>query len=564
MSNGLEFDIKANANDAVKGFQRVEAELGKMSKAATQAAQALPKLAKNTAQANVSLVNFGRVIQDAPFGLIGMANNIDPLISSLQNLGREAKQNGTSALKELGKALIGPAGVALAVSAVTSAFIAFGPEIKKLVSGVTKLDLALQDAAKGSAEAFSKATNEFQAFVDTANDYTASTERQKDALDDANKQLAEYGLKVKDLTSFQKNGVQISAIYAELKREEARATILAAKAAEAYAKSVLLSTQLQQGDALGVFGQFSFGDKLKTLFGVGGNAAIEAAKGVGNAFVSLTEQEKAFNIESDLSKARVDALIKSMRDITGVVEDFGKKTKDTKQSVLETGAAIMGLSTAISDSMAASNLQRQSASKFFDPSKLQTPTTAPNGGIQQSQAQALAANEKLDFLIKSINFDKQIAQAAELQSIIDNGINAGIDQFFNALANNQNPFEAMIQGVKRLIVELVSAVAKALILQAISSGLSGGGSDLSAIAKRGGRASLLGGGVPGFATGGFVSQPTMATIAENGPEFVLRPDQLGAIMNMGSSNQMTPELRFRGEDLFIMFKRVQARYGRNY
>jgi hypothetical protein len=58
--------------------------------------------------------------------------------------------------------------------------------------------------------------------------------------------------------------------------------------------------------------------------------------------------------------------------------------------------------------------------------------------------------------------------------VIDNGINAGIDQFFNALANNQDPFAALQQSVKRLVAELAAAVIKTLILKAIANSIAPG------------------------------------------------------------------------------------------
>lgn len=64
--------------------------------------------------------------------------------------------------------------------------------------------------------------------------------------------------------------------------------------------------------------------------------------------------------------------------------------------------------------------------------------------------------------------------AKTLSDTFTNGINAGIDTFFNAIANNQDPFEALAQSAKRLVVELAAAVVKALALKAITAALSGG------------------------------------------------------------------------------------------
>jgi hypothetical protein len=67
-------------------------------------------------------------VQDAPFGLIGIANNIDPLISSFNQLKATTGTTG-GAFKALLSQLAGPAGIALAVSTVTSLLIAFGDRL---------------------------------------------------------------------------------------------------------------------------------------------------------------------------------------------------------------------------------------------------------------------------------------------------------------------------------------------------------------------------------------------------------------------------------------------------
>jgi hypothetical protein len=64
--------------------------------------------------------NLGRVVQDAPFGFIAIANNLDPLLQSFQQLQKSSGGTG-SALKSLLGSLTGPGGIALALSAVTSA-----------------------------------------------------------------------------------------------------------------------------------------------------------------------------------------------------------------------------------------------------------------------------------------------------------------------------------------------------------------------------------------------------------------------------------------------------------
>lgn len=85
-----------------------------------QVEQAMQRLNPASNQASFALTNFGRIAQDLPFGLIGVANNITPLVESLQRLSAQAKETGTSVGKQLLNSLKGGGGLILGVSLLTS------------------------------------------------------------------------------------------------------------------------------------------------------------------------------------------------------------------------------------------------------------------------------------------------------------------------------------------------------------------------------------------------------------------------------------------------------------
>jgi hypothetical protein len=66
-----------------------------------------------------ALTSLSLALQDLPFGFIGIQNNLPGIIKGFQDMGEEAK-NGASVLSQLKGALIGPAGLYLAFSAVTA------------------------------------------------------------------------------------------------------------------------------------------------------------------------------------------------------------------------------------------------------------------------------------------------------------------------------------------------------------------------------------------------------------------------------------------------------------
>jgi len=131
----LQVRVAADVASAISALQKLEKELDRAKLGAEEtarstdnASKALSRLPNVTGQATSTLTNFSRVVQDAPFGLIGIANNIDPLITSFQQLKATTGTTG-GAFKALVGQLAGPAGIALAVSTVTSLLITFGDRL---------------------------------------------------------------------------------------------------------------------------------------------------------------------------------------------------------------------------------------------------------------------------------------------------------------------------------------------------------------------------------------------------------------------------------------------------
>jgi hypothetical protein len=87
----------------------------------------MQKLTPASNTATQSLTNLSRIAQDAPFGIIGIANNINPLVESFGRLRQETGSTG-GALKALVSGLGGAGGLSLAFGLVTSAvqFAAIG------------------------------------------------------------------------------------------------------------------------------------------------------------------------------------------------------------------------------------------------------------------------------------------------------------------------------------------------------------------------------------------------------------------------------------------------------
>lgn len=93
-------------------------------------------LGKPMGDATQSLINFSRIAQDAPYGILGVANNLNPMLESFQRL--SATEGGTTkALKAMAAGLIGPAGVGVALGIVSSLAVTFSKEISAFFRGST-------------------------------------------------------------------------------------------------------------------------------------------------------------------------------------------------------------------------------------------------------------------------------------------------------------------------------------------------------------------------------------------------------------------------------------------
>lgn len=148
----------------------------------------LKKLPSSSNRATESLTNLGRVAQDAPFGFLGIANNINPLLESFQRLKKETGST-KGALKSLVSGLGGVGGLGLAVSVASSLLIVFGDKlfgaskksqeaaakikettdrVKELLKPLSELK---EDAVAGTAEELSKVTALSKAVLDQTKSY---------------------------------------------------------------------------------------------------------------------------------------------------------------------------------------------------------------------------------------------------------------------------------------------------------------------------------------------------------------------------------------------------------
>ena len=191
------------------------------------------KFTAGSNQAAFALTNLGRVAQDAPFGFIGIQNNLNPLLESFQQL--KAQSGSTSgALKALGQSLIGPAGLGIALSLVTAA-ITFYTQYQQKAKTATKettqsfkeqkdefLKSPYEKAVTGLTELATKISLAKQGFLD-----------KKSVLKEYNDSIGKTIGKVNDLNSAEQALINNGDKYLQLMLLKAKAEFAFKKAAEA-------------------------------------------------------------------------------------------------------------------------------------------------------------------------------------------------------------------------------------------------------------------------------------------------------------------------------------------
>lgn len=177
MSNVLSGKVVITAPGVQQTMAGVATSVGK-------AQTALKQMPATTSAATQSLVNLSRVAQDAPYGFIGIANNLNPLLESFQRLKLETGST-KGALKSLGQSLTGAGGIGLALGIVSSLAVVFGDKLfgaGKAAEKAKSATDALRDSISGVFKDIAKEAVEVGSLVTILKSETETRERRLSAI----------------------------------------------------------------------------------------------------------------------------------------------------------------------------------------------------------------------------------------------------------------------------------------------------------------------------------------------------------------------------------------------
>ena len=457
----LKITITADNQQAVKNIQETVT-------ATTKLGTAFKTLPSTSNQATNALTNLSRVAQDAPYGFIGIANNLNPLLESFQRLKVEAGSTG-GALKAMAGGLMGPAGIGLALGAVSSIIVAFGPKIADFISGTNEATKAEEKFTKSLSDARASATEtgiRLQAYLTVSENASVSEERRADALklvvSELSKVNSSYASTITNVdqaraaVDLYTQALVNQAITSRYIDELATKTIALADANKKIIQSgrdYYDNLEKQKNAYQGVTGvAIGYQLAIKNAQDANKEARVEA-EGLKNEIIGTTKQINNLVIANSANP---------FGPIAKGASDAAKETDKATKSVEKLGKQARVLKISATDVIQTKKTNK----KPKTPSKLdpELPMWA-----QQYNAEQIFKNEAA---LKAYNQQLQLANG------ITDTVTPAFEAMFQAMANGENIGKALEESFKQIIIQLTTMIVKALIFKAVMSALglpTGGG-----------------------------------------------------------------------------------------
>lgn len=305
-------DGKVQIDGLTKGFVKAETAFKKMQTTLKSTNDALNKTGVSSGLANTAVLEFGRTVSDAPYGIQGMGNNITQLVTIMGQLSQQSKETGLSIGKSLKNALVGPLGIVIAIQLAVAAFEIY----RKSQQGVVKETNKVIDAQV-------RAGFELKLAKEALQDETTALSEKQEIIAALNKKYPEWNLQLSESGEIsEENAAKIDSEIMALERL-AKAKAYQGILEDLYAKKAQKSAE--------------FAAKQGTTI----NALEQAFRGFGNVTSGASQQVTAFaNEMSDIDKeiAAVGDMLKGeglIDLLIGGGKDKEKAKKERRQKVKE-------------------------------------------------------------------------------------------------------------------------------------------------------------------------------------------------------------------------------------
>lgn len=318
----IRISIDADTGDLDKKILAANASLDKLKNGLDKVKPSVDKFNANTRGAGNTLTQFSRIAQDAPFGIIGIGNNLTATAEAFANLNKETGSTKAS-FKALGQSLMGAGGILLAISLVTSGLTYMAQKGLTLGDVIDKLTGNFDQARRTMQELNVEAAKNAQAQISSVGGYVYAAKNinlsMQERLIAVKKLQDEYPLYFGNLTKEQiLNGDVAKAV-----QEVTAALINKAKAAAYVGKIVELAEQEEK-----IQGRINNEIiRQARLSGLSNNEAFLAAKLINSYLKGQIELgdviQKNGSRELYLASIRADAMLRS----GDALQDLGKELR---------------------------------------------------------------------------------------------------------------------------------------------------------------------------------------------------------------------------------------------
>ena len=541
----LKLEIVATNKTAINALQQLSKSITNVEQNSIKAETSIKKFNQSASHSEQAVkkntqawLNWGRVIQDAPYGLNGIANNLTQVIPSIGALGFA---------------------FSAVISAITFAQVGFGAwtrglgkakeEADKLNQSIAEETVSFQTLYRAATNANAPLEARNRAVKDLRDQYGnylknfSDEEIMAGKATNAYNALSESILKVARAKAAQE---QITALFTKRLAEEAKLADIAAKAEKQAADNA--ARRAQRGDVS--LTQLERGQGIESAAVTFARASQEALK-VANAIGEIDKEINRLNMSIDANQVKPFT-----EETKKMASEFDRAAYEAEQLNKQLQARLALTKPIGGGAIMQSEIDRT------------RPAQGQIGEAQQSGFQRLVEYQRglmaTDEALRLYN--EYTAQAASITGVFANSFN----DLGTALLQGQSLGSALGNVFRKLAADIAAAALKALIFKSILGAITGGAG--TAIGALGGAKTDFGSIFGRFlglrmATGGVTQGPTPALIGEAGPEAVLPLDKLGAFvdraarigadsMRGGENQMMGGEFRLRGEDLVLALQRA--------
>jgi len=530
--NDLSVRIGADVAPAVAGLQevsdrlRITAKSGEafsesLTRSSNRASESLKKIKPGSDQATNSLINLSRVAQDAPYGFIGIANNLNPLLESFQRLKASTGSTG-SALTALKGALLGPAGLGLALGVVSSLVVSFGDKLFGAKASMNSYQKVVSEAKDEFVKMFAS-LSQAQNNIDLVKRGLVS---QQSALEQYNGTIGKVAGSADTWAEAEQKIINQGDAVVEVTLKKAAANIAYAKAGEAAFKLQELQYTQKQFEAnegsLPAVARAAFRQKIKESL-ASATSEISKFKEMANNLLA-----EAGTITKNNGLLFVPELETKASKVTVKPDKFEIDRRALGSAHIELPSVLVKL-----------KVDRSVTQKGIDDISKELNRTLPTIDIPATPR--LPKNTGAEKLTEQLLELKEIAEKVG-ESIADIFGNA-----FEAMLKGGDVVKSIGEGLRGLIIDIGKAIIKMVVLKTISSIVPG-----------------LGALIPFRASGGAVSGGSPYVVGERGPELFIpsstgriEPNGRGSFGQGGIMINLSGQFVQRGSDLIATISQVQ-------